>query len=289
MIGVEKSIQEEFDAAVLSNSIKQLHSAPSFVFALETNEGERKYIAKIFVNAAVSSNFRAYDALLKKKEFQYCCTSLGTIVSSKTSPIQSIHVFPYFTPPLSRELARSCVLEFGKKLQDVLHKLHRIEIAHMDIRLPNICFSSDDQDQEVILILIDFERSHFVLDMTDYGNCCTYPKMTYCIYIDFIQLMWMILWIMLDDSTVFVYHEMDKLELSGEYLDLQHFICTKTGEWSEYAPNTDLSENQNIEDCVNIIDDAMKSFWNFVGKMCKNQGTCTLKDKLAEHKLNLPY
>ena len=93
--------------------------------------------------------------------------------------------------------------------------------------------------------------------------------------------MWMILWIMLDDSTVVVYHEMDKLTLDEKYSKLQAFICTTTKEWT-------LLSNQNLlscDECVEKIKDAMNLFWDSVKGICTDQ--VTLKDKLEEHKRNL--
>ncbi|MCX8506805.1 MAG: hypothetical protein ORN98_09365 [Alphaproteobacteria bacterium] len=202
---VEKMIQSEYN--VLDNRTKQLHSAPSFVFVVEDKEG-RKYVAKYFVNAAVRDNFTTYDCLLKKVNFQNCCVSLGMIESTMTGPSSRIYMFPYLTPPLPRALAKSCVLDFRANLDRVLHNLHSINISHMDVRLPNVCFSEKGE-----VMLTDFERSCLVLSFNevDYGDCCTYPKLMHYIYIDFIQLMWMIFWIMLDDlpNTVVVYHDMD--------------------------------------------------------------------------------
>ena len=268
-------IQMEY--AVLDIRIKQLHSAPSFVFVVEDKEG-RKNVANFFVNGAVHDYFTKYDLMLKKAKLHNCCTSLGVILSCMDGPNSRIDVFPYLIPPLPRVLVRSCVLDFGKNLQGVLHKLHSINFSHMDARLPNICFNEQGE-----VIRIDFERFHFGLGFNevDYGDCCTYPKVMRCIYINFIQLMWMILWIMLDDSTVVVYHEMDKLTLDEKYSKLQAFICTTTKEWT-------LLSNQNLlscDECVEKIKDAMNLFWDSVKGICTDQ--VTLKDKLEEHKRNL--
>ena len=55
--------------AVLDIRIKQLHSAPSFVFVVEDKEG-RKNVANFFVNGAVHEIFTKYDLMLKKAKLQ---------------------------------------------------------------------------------------------------------------------------------------------------------------------------------------------------------------------------
>ena len=70
------------------------------------------------------------------------------------------HKFNAIQDPLTRGEAKSCLIRLLDGLRHALEELHSEDIAHLDVRLPNICF----KDQTVILI---------DLDMCDdaYRNC----------------------------------------------------------------------------------------------------------------------
>ena len=55
--------------------------------------------------------------------------------------------------PLSRDEARKCIRDFVIQAKRALQELHKIGYAHVDVRLPNFCFSKDFE-----AMLIDFDR-----------------------------------------------------------------------------------------------------------------------------------
>ena len=57
-------------------------------------------------------------------------------------PSTHFFVYPYMSPPLSREEARTCLRTFVQSVIEALQDLHKVTgCAHLDVRLDNICFS----------------------------------------------------------------------------------------------------------------------------------------------------
>ena len=124
--------------------------------------------------------------------------------------------FPAAIPPLSASEARECLVPFLKSTKEAIDQLHSFDFAHLDIRLPNICFRKNDG--EVFAVLIDFEHVEKYLsseDIPDYDSCLyrpLYPKD--CLTIeqcDFMQLGWMAVWILHFDNALAGYdpHKLD--------------------------------------------------------------------------------
>ena len=70
---------------------------------------------------------------------------------------QRFFVFEAQIPPLSKDAVAKCLLDFMKKTATALEELHSFGFAHLDVRIPNICFALDG-DNEYIVKLIDLER-----------------------------------------------------------------------------------------------------------------------------------
>ena len=63
-------------------------------------------------------------------------------------------------PPLNREDAASCLGDLVKQLVSILERIHKLGWAHLDIHLPNICFTQEGQVR-----LIDLDRVHSKCDI----------------------------------------------------------------------------------------------------------------------------
>ena len=97
--------------------------------------------------------------------------------------------------PMTVEEAKKCLQHFFCEVRSVIGQLHdTYKLAHMDIRLDNICFN-----QQFKPILIDLDRSEGIgtdkVDESDYASCMSRsdlsPEKT-----DWMQLGWMIAWIL---------------------------------------------------------------------------------------------
>ena len=56
--------------------------------------------------------------------------------------------------PLSKALAKLCLGDFVRQAVCALKELHELGFAHLDVRLPNVCFTHDGEVR-----LIDFDRA----------------------------------------------------------------------------------------------------------------------------------
>ena len=63
-------------------------------------------------------------------------------------------------PPLNREDAAKCLGDLVKQLVSILERIHKLGWAHLDIHLPNICFTRGGQ-----IRLIDLDRVHSKYDI----------------------------------------------------------------------------------------------------------------------------
>ena len=91
---------------------------------------------------------RKYLTLALKKMFMF--TLLPSSLEEHGN--QDFYKFESLQPPLSREHAKQCLLSLLDGLHHALEELHKNNIAHLDVRLPNICF------RHVTVILIDADQ-----------------------------------------------------------------------------------------------------------------------------------
>ena len=62
-------------------------------------------------------------------------------------------------PPLTRDDAANCLGDLVQQVAAVLERMHELGWAHLDVRLPNICFTQDG-----CVRLIDLDRVHHLYD-----------------------------------------------------------------------------------------------------------------------------
>ena len=68
--------------------------------------------------------------------------------------------FPAQLPPLSRSEISTCLIDLLVRTALALQELHEYGFAHLDVRIPNICFSKErNLDSEYDVKLIDLNRS----------------------------------------------------------------------------------------------------------------------------------
>ena len=97
--------------------------------------------------------------------------------------------------PMTEEEAKKCLQHFFSEVRSVIGQLHdTYKLAHMDIRLDNICFN-----QQFKPILIDLDRSEMLgTDLGEesvYASCMSRRAMSPG-KTDWMQLGWMIAWIL---------------------------------------------------------------------------------------------
>ena len=78
--------------------------------------------------------------------------------------------FPAQFPPLTEDEVKKCLCDFMLMTATALEELHNFGFAHLDVRIPNICFAQNGN--EYILKLIDLDRSikDKVVDVSGYNR-----------------------------------------------------------------------------------------------------------------------
>ena len=89
----------------------------------------------------------------------------------KSIRLLSFLSFPAQLPPLSRSEVSTCLIDFMVRTASALQELHGYGFAHLDVRIPNICFSKErNSDGRYDVKLIDLDRSTSIStkNMEDY-------------------------------------------------------------------------------------------------------------------------
>lgn len=157
-------------------------------------------------------------------------------------------------PPLSREEAKSHLLPLVEGVRVALDELHFHSIAHMDVRLPNICFTHSSPSYVKLIDLDRCEVSHDpIRAMNMYADTDMYsPKnFTWQNY----QLDWkalgMVICFILDDGVdERDYHCMISDGKVSNGVDGHQFVKSLLeGEWNDVAWYNFQSQYQNGHNC----------------------------------------
>ena len=66
--------------------------------------------------------------------------------------------FPAQLPPLTKDDIKVCLFDFMIMTATALIELHEFGFAHLDVRIPNICFAQNQNGNDYIVKLIDLDR-----------------------------------------------------------------------------------------------------------------------------------
>ena len=193
--------------------LKQVQSWNSFI--LQGNNGK---IYKFYLNSALYYKIIGITATIKTA-VQYQEQRDRLLFHEQELPVFNLSIpflqFSAAIPPLSASEARQCLVPLLKSTKEAIDQLHSFDYAHLDIRLPNICFRKNDEDK-VFAVLIDFERVEKYIrsdSIPGYDSCLYHPlegrfTLKQC---DFMQLGWMAVWILHFDNALAGYdpHKLD--------------------------------------------------------------------------------
>ena len=76
--------------------------------------------------------------------------------------------FPAQLPPLTKDEVKVCLSDFMMMTATALIELHEFGFAHLDVRIPNICFAQNQNDYIVKLIDLDRAIKDKVVDVGGY-------------------------------------------------------------------------------------------------------------------------
>lgn len=61
-------------------------------------------------------------------------------IGVRTFGLKNFLVFPMLIFPMTREEAIQCLPKFVESVAKAIHSLHQLGLAHLDVRLENVCF-----------------------------------------------------------------------------------------------------------------------------------------------------
>lgn len=170
--GTQHSVpmSRQFVTSTFGNEARQVSSGESVVIVnvRQAKVYKRPLIAEYYEKL---SKLRYYDLALD----HHLTRSLLPI----TSKVQEYLEFPLLKPPINPEQAKQDLIPFVSSVVFALQELHDFGIAHLDIRLENVCFDSDNR-----AVLIDLDRSAPVNKKVRsiFGNSVMYPYHSTWVY-----------------------------------------------------------------------------------------------------------
>ena len=121
------------------------------------------------------SHQRALDQILldmDQLQREECAKHLVLPIKKIRLPLP-FFVFPAMKYQLTRDVAMQCLPDLADGIREGLDKLHGLGLAHLDVRLPNVCVGDDYEVK-----LIDFDRSSRSNDVKEYGGQFMYKYET---------------------------------------------------------------------------------------------------------------
>ena len=209
-------IEEEWQSESIIE-LEQLHSRISFVFRLWGCGRRKCYVFKAFIRSISVGEYVLIERRLSRKKLSHCLLSKFSIPFGNTT----FYCFEGLQQ-ITRQKAKECLFSLVQGVHAAIEELHKHGMAHLDIRLPNLCFRKGDE-AKCTVVLIDLERAKHNIYTPWNGDykSCMYKKGFNLKQIDYLQLYWMAVWI-LSDPAALDYHMMD---LETEFKDLEDEKC----------------------------------------------------------------
>ena len=216
----------KYEGLNTSVALQQLYSRTALVFKAQTGM-EKEIVLKVFAHG--DAEYIRFDNYAKELNLQHALLSEGILSLVVSGPL--IFVFECL-PQLSRSEAKRRIGDVLEAIKLAVDELHSHNVAHLDIRLPNICFKNTSGGNDgLVAVLIDLERAKGEIKsiLFESYSSCMYRTWWTLEDIDFLQVYWMALWLLLDDVHVIKvsYHSMDTLEAAN----LSPECCKKLCNW----------------------------------------------------------
>ena len=123
---------------------------------------------------------KEYYLKLKILQLQEDSVSITrSLLPTLPTMVHTFYEFPLLKPPLQQEQAKQNLIPFVSSVVFALQELHAAGLAHLDIRLENVCFDSNNR-----AVLIDLDRSEPVNDTVCaiVGDSVMYPYHSTWVY-----------------------------------------------------------------------------------------------------------
>ena len=150
-------------------SLVQVESKSSIL--LKNEENYFKFPGNVLHQTALTDLVLIYNDMNPIHQVQ--CTKHLVLPIKMLRDKSSGNVFfplPFFVLPamkyqLTKDIAKQCLPDLADGIIEGLKALHKLHLAHLDVRLPNVCVGEDFQVK-----LIDFDRSSSSSDVAEYGR-----------------------------------------------------------------------------------------------------------------------
>ena len=111
---------------------------------------------KLVPDLAESRNLFTMNTVLSKDDVT--CKHVTLYSSIDMVDDQLFYCYPAQLHPLRKDQVKTCLLDFMTRTAIALQELHKNGFAHLDVRIPNICFAKDKDDGKYMVKLIDLDR-----------------------------------------------------------------------------------------------------------------------------------
>ena len=147
-------IKEEWQSDSQTTELEQLHSSISFVFRLWDSGRKRSYVCKAFTSSSSDGGYVKIESRLSRKKLSHCLLSKFSIPLGNALfyCFEGLH-------QITIQKAKECIFSLVQGVHAAIEELHKQDMAHLDIRLPNLCFRNVDGGK-CSVVLIDLERTY---------------------------------------------------------------------------------------------------------------------------------
>ena len=172
----------EIAGTILKDKVFQVESRFSILLANKTNNTYYKHVTSM----SESRRVERMNAELSKVDVKHV-----TLYSDRLWIHHSLfYRYPAQLPPLPKDEVAQCLFDYMTMTAIALTELHDNGFAHLDVRIPNICFAKD-YDGKYMVKLIDLDRCKNVTATTGSsyeGEMYRAPRGWTCDQLDWKQL-----------------------------------------------------------------------------------------------------
>ena len=243
----------------------QTASAFAYVFFLYLTDSKKALYLKHLISSDQRRALTNVEEDFRNKADR-CSFALPVCLSENIVSLgkYSFHCYQALPDPLKASEARQCLQEFVKLVSESLMVLHNnYFMAHIDVRLENICFVNSHTEKQSTAIFIDLDRccnADFIVSDVWFNSktpSALYKQGLKNAQIDWRQLGCTVYWILKSTSTGNKVKSIHDLKVTGEFMASAFFVGV-------FIFCTNHYSNQIVKN--------WKKIWSCVGWIAANPG-----------------
>ena len=152
-----------------TTTLEQLYSSISFVIKLQDTKDNTSLVLKSFSRRLTKDFISDIESDLREKLIKHSLLSSYMLEVSRTKffVFEGLH-------QLSRQHAKHCLIPFLDSVKTAIDELHQCGMAHLDIRLPNICFKKEGTNYTAVLIDLEYCKPGITNRWNGPSSSCMY-------------------------------------------------------------------------------------------------------------------